>query len=321
MSLTKSLHWSDFYPTTPCTQTFKSRQQADVVFNLGAADRSNRTNLLPFSNVTVASEETCDHALSNRRRATAQGRTQYAYEIIFYNRSKEIQIARGTVSIAVPSTLHLSPSHSAQELSHSLKRPKCAKSRFKSLRHTSDLPFEMQVNLDEHLGESVYDQPPTENSSTISIPFTLDLAPSDSMPPNISELIDSGATCNTQAKWYIYRTVGKPSRNNIEGISKSFAVSVKATSAIPPLYSSNQTSSYTAKQHFSAASSIELELPHTALIPSIEIPGLSIQYELELRLAITATSTSSCSSVASSTDLAQPLAETTFRMPVILSAG
>jgi hypothetical protein len=56
---------------------------------------------------------------------------------------------------------------------------------------------------------------------------------------------------------------------------------------------------------------MELELPRTALIPSLDIDGLSVRYELELSLAI---------SGAAPTD-GLPLAETTFKMPVVLAAG
>jgi hypothetical protein len=312
VSLAKSLHWSDFYPTTPCTETFKSRQQADVSFNLGAADKINRTTLLPFSTVDIVSEAICDHALSNRRHLKAQGRTQYTYEIVFYNRSKEVQTVRGPVSIDSPSTVHLYPSRHDQGLSQPLRRPKGAKSRLQSLRKPTDQPLEMQVNLSKRsLGETVYDRPPTENSSTISIPFTLDLAASDDMPSRIRELINTGATCHAQTKWYIHRTVGQPSRNSIDGISRSSAISITSTAAIPPLYSTSDASVADTKQQFSAASSIELELPRTALIPSLDIDGLSVRYELELNLAISA---------AAPTD-GLPLAETSFRLPVILAAG
>ncbi|KPI39056.1 uncharacterized protein AB675_4619 [Cyphellophora attinorum] len=312
VSLAKSLHWSDFYPTTPCTETFKSRQQADVSFNLGAADKLNRTTLLPFSNVDIASEAISDHALSNRRHLKAQGRTQYTYEIIFYNRSKEVQTVRGPVSIDLPSAVHLLPARQDQLLSQPLRQPKGAKSRLKSLRANADQPFDMQLKLDEHnLGETVYDRPPTEKSSTISIPFSLDLAASDNMPTSVVELIHTGATCNVQAKWYIHRTVGNPSRTSTDGIAKSSAVSVKSAAAIPPLYDMTDASATNTKQIFSASSSIELELPRTALIPSLDIDGLSVRYELEISLAI---------SGAAATD-GPSLAETTFRMPVVLAAG
>jgi hypothetical protein len=312
VSLAKSLHWSDFYPTTPCTQTFKSRQQADVSFNLGAADKVNRTTLLPFSTVEVASEAICDHALSNRRHLKAQGRTQYTYEIVFYNRSKEVQTVRGPVAIDSPSTIHVYPSRHDQGLSQPLRRPKGAKSRLQSLRKPADQLFEIQVILNKHrLGETVYDRPPTDKSSTISIPFTLHLAASDDMPSNIRELIDTGATCNAQAKWYIHRTVGQPSRTSIDGISRSSAISITGTAAIPPLYSTSDASITDTKQQFSAASSLELELPRTALIPSLDIDGLSIRYELELNLTISGAAPANGS----------PLAETTFRLPVILAAG
>ena len=66
------------------------------------------------------------------------------------------------------------------------------------------------------------------------------------------------------------------------------------------------------KQRYSAASSIELDFPRSALIPTVEIDGLSVEYELELSLGI---------APASSQGSAAVVAETTFRMPVLLTAG
>lgn len=177
------------------------------------------------------------------------------------------------------------------------------------------------------MGATVYDRPPTVGTSTLSIPFTLDLSTDgESTSPQVNSLIHRGASCNVTTKWYIHRSISRPgqalSTNNINAVVKSSVITVKDTIALPPFYHFPQTTTYTSR------GSLPLELPRTALIPTVDIEGLSIRYELEMHFTVSpATTSSNDAEVPLGKRGHQPpptpaaVAETTFRFPVNLTAG
>lgn len=315
---------------TPCTRTFKSRQQADVTFNLGRANSNSRTNLLPFSSINIASEGTRDHALSNRQHVKAHGRVQYSYEVIFYDKSTQVQVVRGYVPIAQPSTIRLTPSHPSEQLTYQLKAPQRSLSRLKSLRHTQSEPFNLYLALQPILGQTIYDKPPTTATnpntpkSTISVPFTLNLTTTDSSSPpsEIAHLIHAGAALSITAKWHVHRTIGSPpsqhaSRSDFDGVSSSSVIKRQTTSTVPPLYQSSANGSEGEAGVYSAMSSVELELPRDVLQPSVDIDGLRIWYELELGVSLEVQD----GKQGSSRSTGGLNVETSLRIPVNVVAG
>ncbi|ETN41662.1 uncharacterized protein HMPREF1541_03598 [Cyphellophora europaea CBS 101466] len=314
LSLEKKISWTDFYPATSRKSPLTSRQQADITFDVD-------TTVAPSLTIDVTSEITKDSALGNRHVVKGRADVDYWFEASFTTSSGSGHTIAGAVHVPGPGELTVLPLHAHQLPSFCVSRPKrlleIGTSSSKSLGEEDQL----HIRLDKSLGSISHNKSATTSTRLLSIPITVNLLSTRPASALVQSLQTRGAECSVTAKWHITRSISsvapeKRSRRGSNSLSRCSTITQVTRTAVPPFYgrsTDDRIESRTGYQQCSATATVELSLPYTAVVPTIRIPGLSVQYELELKLLLYGVGNGLDKNARRSS-----LGETTFKIPVVL---
>lgn len=287
----KTLHWSDFYPSTARKTSLKSRKHADLNFDLDASALSTSTPVVPSLTLDLASELTGDHPLQSRHLARGKADVDYWFEAIFVKQSRTVHAVAGAVHVPEPSSLRLMPRSMSQQLCFSASKPSRLAPFGMTGKKASGQHCNLQVQLKQDIGAINNTRARVKDNAKLHIPIRVEVKDRTSHAP-LKSLTSSGAECSITAKWYVTRFMSTgPKRQQHHGtnaISRCSVITQTSSVVVPPFYehpTAYDDMDQKTSPECSADALIELCLPKTAIAPTVSLPGLSIQYDLELQLA------------------------------------
>lgn len=296
-ALKETLHWSDFYPSSPRKSHLRSRSQADLIFSLPKPESPRASSIVPSLALELASEVTSDHALGNRHHAKGRADVDYWFEATFIKQSKKIFATAGAVHVPEPAALRVTPRESSQRLHFRASKPTRVLPLIKARRKPAAQDCELAVRLEHDLGTVRATKASAKDRVKLRVPFRVEVAAGRNATSPIESLVQRGAECEVTAKWYVSRGMNsvdqrrqqqQQQHHGVNSLSRSSAIAQNLTIAIPPFYEQPRPyddSGPNESIECSADALIELALPVSAMTPTIKIPGLSIEYGLELKLA------------------------------------